>query len=107
MERRHYRLAFAQIDSMIFDYENFHEVPAETTGTFGIGNEPLYNFSAYALRIFSLFGISVPYCRATASFYAALQTNEAPLTLKTTQYKTAAPLNRCAPAKANAIAPAS
>lgn len=41
-----------QVDYMLFDYDNFHEVTSETTASFGIGNEPLYSFNAYALRLF-------------------------------------------------------
>lgn len=42
----------AQIDYMFFEYDNFREVTADTTAQFGIGNEPLYDFDAYALRVF-------------------------------------------------------
>lgn len=42
----------AQIDYMLFDYENFREVTTATTASYGIGNEPFYNFNAYALRLF-------------------------------------------------------
>lgn len=41
-----------QLDYMIFDYNNFYEVTSDTTASFGIGNEPLYSFNAYALRLF-------------------------------------------------------
>jgi len=41
-----------QLDYMVFDYDNFNEVTSETTASFGIGNEPLYSFNAYALRLF-------------------------------------------------------
>lgn len=42
----------AQVDYMLFDYENFREVTTETSSQFGVGNEPFYNFNAYALRMF-------------------------------------------------------
>lgn len=41
-----------QLDYMMFDYDNFHEVTSDTTASFGLGNEPLYSFNAYALRLF-------------------------------------------------------
>jgi hypothetical protein len=41
-----------QLDYMVFDYDNFNEVTSATTARFGIGNEPLYSFNAYALRLF-------------------------------------------------------
>ena len=48
--------ANVQLDWMLFDYENFREVTNETTQRYGVGNEPLYEFDAYALRVFlSLF----------------------------------------------------
>ncbi len=48
--------ANVQLDWMLFDYDNFREVTPEQTQRFGVGNEPLYDFDAYALRVFlSLF----------------------------------------------------
>lgn len=45
-----------QFDWMYFDYDNFREATSENTALYGLGNEPLYNFDAYALRLFvSLF----------------------------------------------------
>ena len=43
----------AQIDYMFFDYDNFREVTPQTEGLFGVDNEPLYSFEAYALRLFA------------------------------------------------------
>ncbi|MGB5325047.1 MAG: DUF3570 domain-containing protein [Pseudomonadales bacterium] len=41
-----------QFEYMYFDYENFREVTPATEGLSGVDNEPLYNFDAYALRVF-------------------------------------------------------
>jgi len=49
------RLSF-QFDYLQFDYDNFREATPEKTLAYGLGNEPLYNFDAYTLRLFvSLF----------------------------------------------------
>lgn len=41
-----------QIDYMMFDYNNFREVTNKTALKNGVEAEPLYDFNAYALRIF-------------------------------------------------------
>ncbi len=41
-----------QYDYLFFDYDNFREVTTETTAAFGKGQEPLYDFDAYTLRVF-------------------------------------------------------
>lgn len=41
-----------QFDYLQFDYDNFREATPKNTSAYGLGNEPLYSFDAYTLRLF-------------------------------------------------------
>lgn len=41
-----------QYDHMFFKYDNFREATDENIAIYGLGNEPFYEFDAYALRVF-------------------------------------------------------